>query len=109
MSDDEIFESEIRSAGDLGAVFEYDGETSYFYLYATENPGPKKILAHIHIRSGKAGFTQQDVAVRWNHRETRVGLFLRERLRAVFDVESGEKYGPDDGIPGNVAESFGSA
>jgi uncharacterized protein len=33
MAADEIFESASRAAGDLAAVFEYDGETGYFYLY----------------------------------------------------------------------------
>ncbi|WP_286203065.1 hypothetical protein [Rhizobium lusitanum] len=33
---DQLFESAVRSSGDLAGVFEFDGDVGYFYLCATE-------------------------------------------------------------------------
>jgi hypothetical protein len=33
----EILKNTTRSAGDLAGVFEFDGDTSYFYLYNTSS------------------------------------------------------------------------
>jgi hypothetical protein len=40
----EIFVSSVRSTGDLAGVFEYDGETGYFYLYRAKGASGKKIM-----------------------------------------------------------------
>jgi hypothetical protein len=44
MSANEMFESASRANGDLAGVFEYDGETGYFYLYETKETRGKKWL-----------------------------------------------------------------
>jgi hypothetical protein len=41
---DEMFDSSIRSAGDLAGVFEYDGETGYFYLYDSVGSSNQRVL-----------------------------------------------------------------
>lgn len=88
MASEEVFESCVRSAGDLAGVFEYDGETGYFYLYATGATGEASVLDAIHILSGEADFAASDVTITWDPSEIRVGLFIRGRLRAAFDTAS---------------------
>jgi hypothetical protein len=90
---DEFFDSSVRSTGDLAGVFEYDGETSYFYLYATEEDA-QKVLGAIHVLSGDPDFAECDIAIRWDESETKVGLFIREALWAIFD-NCGTKFGGD--------------
>lgn len=53
----EMFQSAVRSSGDLAGVFEYDGETGYFYLYQTGAMG-NKILSANHILTGPADFEE---------------------------------------------------
>lgn len=89
---DEIFDSSVRSAGDLAGVFEYDGETGYFYLYETEEGEGHKVLGAIHVLSGDPDFVEVDVSIRWDSVSRRVGLFIRDVLWAVFD-DCREQYG----------------
>jgi hypothetical protein len=91
MAIDEMFDSSIRSASDFAGVFEYDGETGYFYLYEMERGQGQKILDSIHILSGKPDFVEADISVRWDFEERKVGLFIRNVLWAVFDGRA--KYG----------------
>ena len=93
MISDEISESSVRSAGDLAGVYEYDGTTGYFYLYRAGGRAENKVLASVHILSGRPDFGDQDVAVRWDVDEERVGLFIRGVLWAVFDSRSGTPLG----------------
>ncbi|MDI1478321.1 DUF2251 domain-containing protein [Polyangium sp. y55x31] len=86
MATEEIFESCVRSAGDLAGVFEYDGETGYFYLYATGATGEARVLDAIHVLSGEADFAVSDIVIAWDQGETRVGLAIRGQLRASFDT-----------------------
>jgi hypothetical protein len=90
---EEIFESCVRRSGDLAGVFEFDGETSYFYLYSTKDRGGEKVLSAIHILTGPPDFTDSDVSVRWDERESKVGLFIRGTLWAMFDLSTGAKDG----------------
>ena len=89
----EIFDSATRSAGDLAGVFEYDAEVGYFYLYETEAEDGRRILDHISVLSGAPDFDQQDVSIRWNAKEDKVGLFIRSQLWAVLDSAKRSKYG----------------
>jgi len=89
---EEIFESAVRSTGDLAGVFEFDGETSYFYLYRTGGQG-NQVLDSIHISSELPDFATSDVAVRWTRNHLRVGLFIRGELWAVFDTDRKTKFG----------------
>jgi hypothetical protein len=88
----EMFESEVRSSGDLAGVFESDDETGYFYLYIART-GSTRIIDTLHIWSGDMDLEQKDVAVRWNDREDRVGLFIRGVLWGVYNVATGTKHG----------------
>lgn len=92
----DVFDSAIRTKGDLAGVFEYDeagdsqNATAYFYLY--QNPaGP--VIDAIHIRSGPWTITEADISVRWDKDERRVGLFIFDALWAAFDTATGMKYG----------------
>ena len=91
----EMFDSSTRSTGDLAGVFEYDGETGYFYLYNLEGGSNHKVLDAIRIISSEVSFAQTDVAIRWDSDETKVGLFISDSLCAAFDVHTGAKYGGD--------------
>jgi hypothetical protein len=79
-----MFDSCVRGRGDLAGVFEYDGETGYFYLYDTEGVEGHKVLGSVHVLSGEPDFTEEDVAIQWDAAEQRVGLFIRGALWAVF-------------------------
>lgn len=108
----EIFQSAARSLGDLAGVFEYEGETGYFYLYALEDAEGHEVLDAIHIVSGDADFAEGEVQVRWTREEDRVGLFIRETLWAVFDCQTRTKHGGDyrrgetPALPPHVTEPF---
>lgn len=109
---DEIFESSARSSGDLAGVFEYDGETGYFYLYQTTGSEGQKVLDSIHILSAEPDFTENDLAVRWDLKEKRVGLFIRGQLWAVFDGRRRAKHGGNyragvlPALPPEIIRSF---
>lgn len=60
----EIYESAARTAGDLAGVFEFDGDTSYFYLYKTTGDASQKVLGAIHIMSETPDFDPKDVTER---------------------------------------------
>jgi hypothetical protein len=94
---DAIFSSLLRSGGDFAGVFEYDGETGYFYLYRTNSPDGAKIVDAIPVVSGVVDLAQSDVTIQWNRTGTKVALFLRNVMWAVFDCVSGDKFGGDYG------------
>lgn len=90
-----IFISKVRSAGGLAGVFEYDGETGYFYLYDQRREPGKKLLDAIQILSTPADFEEREVEVLWNSNETCVGLVIRDQVWAAFDTRTQAKYGGD--------------
>jgi hypothetical protein len=90
---DEIFDSAVRTSGDLAGVFEFDGDTSYFYLYRPEAEEGKKVADTIKVGVGDAFFSQSDVEVFWSSDESLVCLQITGRLAAVFDCIEGKKYG----------------
>ena len=89
----EIFESETRTQGDLTGVFEFDGESSYFYLYGAEENGESKILSAIRISVGKPNYIASDVLVVWSANEQIVCLKIRHEIWAAFDCISQDKFG----------------
>lgn len=89
---EDIFESAVRSAGDIAGVFEFDGETSYFYLWQTDTANKKHILGAIHICSEAPNFESSDIAIKWDRDEEKVGLFIKDSLWAVFG-DAGQKFG----------------
>lgn len=88
-----MFDSAVRSAGDLAGVFEYDGETCYFYLYEIEGYQGQKVLDSLHVLTGRPDFSEADVAVRWDADERIVGIFIRGVLWGAFDCDSRRKGG----------------
>jgi len=94
MPQDEFLESAVRSSGDLAGVFEHDGETGYFYLYAVHGE-ERKILGALHVLSGRRTFEKGDVQIRWDATESVVGLLIGRRLWAAFDSTTGAGYGGD--------------
>lgn len=109
---DEIFESAIRTAGDLAGVFEYDGDVGFFYLFDILNGAGKKVTGAIRVFSGGIDFGQEDVCVCWDRTESHVGLLIRGKLYAAFSADTGKKFGEnfDPGapavIPSEVTELF---
>jgi hypothetical protein len=99
---EEIYESQTRTGGDLAGVFEFDGEVSYFYLYAVKDNGSLKIGAAIKILTGPPDFRAADISIRWDPSEEFVGLFIEGRFRAAFD-ERGRGYGP---VPADAANEI---
>jgi hypothetical protein len=107
-----MLDSAVRSAGDLAGVFEYDGETSYFYLYEAGGAQGHKVSGAIRVLVGDPGFDETDVSVRWDASETNVGLFICGELYAAFDGDSRAGYGGEYRsdtpmqIPWHVRSSF---
>lgn len=89
----ELFVSALRSQGDRAGVFEYDGETGYFYLYDVHGNKGNRIIAAIPLLSGTIDFGERDVLIRWDGEENLVGLFVRKKLWAVFNLSTGATYG----------------
>ncbi len=88
-----MFDSSVRSAGDLAGVFECDGGTCYFYLYDVSGSPNQKIVDAIRILSGRPHFNESGVAVAWDANEGKVGLFIRGQLWALLDQWTGKNYG----------------
>ena|SRR6266516_3924928 len=111
MAKGDMFDSCTRSAGDRTGVFEYDGETGYFYLYDTKGEDKRKVIAAIRVLSDVPDFEESDVAIRWDATDTKVGLFIRGQLWAAFDSHSGTKYGGDyrRGVPPQVPTEIGGS
>ena len=113
MTNEEMFDSAVRSAGDKAGVFEYDGETGYFYLYDTRNEETRKVVDAIPVMNREPDCAETDLAVRWDSAERMVGLFIRGALWAVFDDKTGTKYGghyhahsrPE--VPDEIIKAFG--
>jgi len=112
MSKKEIFNSLIRSWGDRAGVFEYDGETGYFYLCHTTEGRVQRISDAIHLFTGDPDFGEHDVNICWDRSERMVGVFIRGQLWAAFDTANGTKYGGNyrpggqSNIPSEVYGSF---
>ncbi len=91
---DEIYESQLRSDGKLGAFFEDDGDTGHFYLWHECADEGENILSAMRIYTGRpAGLSPSDVKVLWDRSETRVALAIQGRIVAAYDVEEMMGYG----------------
>ena len=86
---EEMFLSSVRSRDDLGAFFEYDGETGYFYLYDPLRQGGERIVNSIHVISGNPDFREADLEIRWSPDEQTVGLLIRGQPWAAFSGKLG--------------------
>lgn len=107
---DEMFDSSVRSAGDLAGVFEFDGDTSYFYLYRVAADEGKKVVDAIKIGVGDPLYSQTDVEIFWSSDESLVCLQIADKIVGIFDCIDGKKYGgffsPDSELklPPSIAE-----
>ena len=110
--ENDIFDSVVRSTGDLAGVLESDEETTYFYLYEIGLDGSNKILGAIRVASETLNLQQSDLSIRWDANEQKVGLFVKGVLWAVFDHGSKAKFGGDYGpeaspnVPQEAASGF---
>ncbi|WP_322418650.1 hypothetical protein [Mesorhizobium huakuii] len=95
----DVFDSAIRTKGDLAGVFEYDeagdpqNATAYFYLCEMQSKTVGPIIGKIRIRSGAWSIAETDIVVKWDNGERRVGLFIYGQLAAAFDTEAGTRHG----------------
>jgi len=103
-----IYSQAVRRSGDLAGVFEYDGETGYFYLYAVG----VRVLDALPIHSGEPDFAGDDITIRWDAAEQQVGLFIRGRLWAVLDPRTRSAHGGNyqrgacPRLPGELEDPF---
>ncbi len=87
------FVSAARVKRDFAGVYEYDGETAYFYLYQMRDGAGGNVADQLRIHVGKITLQEEDVRVVWDATESKVGLFLKGCLWATFNLRSGEKFG----------------
>jgi hypothetical protein len=109
---EEMFDSSVRSTGDLAGVFEYDGQTGYFYLYAMSREEGQKVLAAVRVIVTKPDFDKKSIEIKWDKTERRVGLFIGATLWAGFDTKTGAAFGGDYAagaqpkVPQEVVQAF---
>jgi hypothetical protein len=103
-----IYGSALRSSGDLAGVFDYDGETAYFYLYRPFDDQSGEVLDAIHVFSGKLDLKKGDIHITWDRKEKQVGLFIRGGLWAAYSepwpTRHGGNYAP--GKPSSLKLNF---
>jgi hypothetical protein len=111
MERNDIFESSVRSHGDLAGVFECDGEEGYFFLFDLTKGTGEQGAGVICVHPENADLKEADVAIKWSKSEEIVGLYIRGGLCAAFD-QKGRKFGGNYGtreapsIPARVVEQF---
>lgn len=94
------FDSEVRDAGDLAGVYEFDGEVSMFYRYAPKAPEKARIAGAIRIFSGlKHQAEEGELEIYWDDREEFVALFIRNRLTAAFDARTFKGFAAEEETP----------
>ncbi len=82
--------SSIRSAGDLGGVFEGDDETNYFYLYRIPPTGKPKILKAMQIEVHHKKFQTDAVEIIWSADENIMSLRINKDVVATYNCEEVE-------------------
>lgn len=109
--ENEIFESAVRTSGDLAGIFEYDDEGGYFYLFDLTKNNGSQARGVIFVTPKNTDFQPSDVSVSWNEAQDIVGLYVHHDLWAAFD-QQGRKYGGIDetqktpSVPAAVIEQF---
>lgn len=84
----DIFSSELRHGDDLGAFFEADDDTSYFYLIDLQEPEGCGIKGAVPILGLPDDLKEADVHVWVSSDQEAVGLFIAGRLVAAFEFHS---------------------
>jgi hypothetical protein len=106
-----IFESAVRTSGDLAGIFEYDEEGGYFYLFDLTKNNGSQARGVIFVAPKNIDFQPLDVSVKWNEAQDIVGLYVHHDLWAAFD-QQGRKYGGIDdtrkapSVPAAIIEQF---
>ena len=89
---EDIFESSVRSTGDVAGVFEFDGEAGYFYLYRLDAEVGNKVLGAIHISSKSPDYRADDIDIVWTMDEKFVLLQIRQKIWAAFECDGEKRY-----------------
>lgn len=107
----DIFESAVRTAGDLVGIFEFDSGGGYFYLFDLTQPRGSQARAALRVNASGSDIEASHVEVRWSAAQDVVGLYIGDQLWAAFD-QHGRKYGGDydalksPSIPSAISERF---
>jgi hypothetical protein len=110
MTKNHILESQVNTDETWAGVYEHDDEVGYFYLYQIASPEGPKVTGAIHISKGSCKYEVGDLAIRWSNDDAFVGLFIGNKLRAAFEVESQRVFGgtsdENNPIPESVIDTF---
>jgi hypothetical protein len=110
MTKNHIFESQLNSNENVAGVYEHDDDVGYFYLYELAHPEGRKITGAIRVSVGPFQYGREDLAIRWSDNEGFVGLFIKSRLCAAFDVSDRKAFGggPEQSklIPESIRNAF---
>lgn len=90
-----IYKSVLHPSNGMGAVFEDDGETGYFYLWDENATDEMKIRGALRIYNSPKELAKEDVDVRLNSAGTKAGLFIHDVLWAVWDLQNATSTGGD--------------
>jgi len=90
--ENDIFESAIRTSGDLAVVFECDHDGGYFYLFDLTKEKGQEARAVIEVSERSVVLDRSDISVNWNASEDIAGLRIDGELWAAFDLH-GRAYG----------------
>lgn len=82
----DICESAIDPTGRHGAVFERDDDTAFFYLLDLTRPDDNQIVEAFNAYPVTDMPTDAPVAVHWAASSEAVGLYVADRLVALFDL-----------------------
>lgn len=93
MPSNEVFLTSVRSAGDYGGVFEYDGDTSYFYLYHIGGADGDRVVGAVHIGSGEPDYSSERISISWADNENIVYLQIESQVCAAFECTTRVAFG----------------
>ncbi|WP_250623057.1 DUF2251 domain-containing protein [Pinirhizobacter soli] len=110
MTKNDIFESELNSNQSVAGVYEHDDDVGYFYLYELAHHEGQKVTGAIRVSVGPFQYGRDDLSIRWSNDEGFVGLFIKGKLCAAFDVNSRKAFGDgpehSEPIPESVKNVF---
>lgn len=93
MADTIDFITAVCEANGLAGVYEYDDGTAYFYLCSVGPSGHAAIIDNLQIDPRVRELSNGDIVLAWDDVGIRVGLFVKQVLCAVFNVDMHTKFG----------------